>query len=248
VDLWITCILMPRLPFLSFMHPWSDSFSFFPVWKGIFYNYSTTSTSTSTTTTNTTLPEEKLGQQQQQQQQNWNIIVRFGNYDAPSTPYKNTTTTTTTATAMILQSHVFRFLLQHTSHCCDLYLMILSFTCVLPLLVLPRIWVFGYVQTLLLVVYGIQQLSCVPRAQKRGLEYALTPLLSSLPLGCIAWAESTLCRDVMMDVGGHVVFDACIGLSLLALYASHYTILTQRENTITATTTTASSSSSRQSQ
>ena len=50
-----------------------------------------------------------------------------------------------------------------------------------------------------------------------------------VPLGLLAWVEALACEQVMRPLGGHVLYDATIPLSLLALYAYGRAVQPQHE-------------------
>ena len=79
---------------------------------------------------------------------------------------------------------------------------------------------FTYVQTVLLIVFSINQL-CRPKEDK-GFAYYMYGLLVSLPLGIVGWMESTMCSSSIIHVGGHLVYDAYIPLSQIAFYLTCY--------------------------
>jgi len=77
---------------------------------------------------------------------------------------------------------------------------------------------FTYVQTVLLFAFSFNQL-CRPGKEKRAsFEYALFPMVTALPLIAIGWLESTQCDAFLVGIGGHLVYDAYIPISLIVFY------------------------------
>ena len=76
---------------------------------------------------------------------------------------------------------------------------------------------FTYVQSVLLIVFDMNEIWSKNREAK-GFEYALYPLLVGIPLGFIGWIESTLCSKGYVLLGGHLIYDAYIPLSMLFFY------------------------------
>jgi hypothetical protein len=75
---------------------------------------------------------------------------------------------------------------------------------------------FTYVQTILFAAFDINEV--MRPISEKGFEYGLYPLLLGIPLGVIGWAESTQCSSGIIDLGGHVIYDAYIPISMLIFY------------------------------
>lgn len=84
-----------------------------------------------------------------------------------------------------------------------------------------RQYAFTYVQTILMVVYHIDQLFFSTEKEKNCFEYMIVPIIMGLPVGFIGWMESTQCSSpsgVMEYLGGHFIYDAYIASSTLLVY------------------------------
>lgn len=79
---------------------------------------------------------------------------------------------------------------------------------------------FTYVQSILFLAFDVNEI-LRPREEK-GFEYALYPLLVGIPTGIVGWIESTMCTKGVIDIGGHLIYDAYIPLSILAFYMISY--------------------------
>lgn len=101
----------------------------------------------------------------------------------------------------------------------------------------PRKFDFTYVQTVLLMVFSLSQLT--RPSKEKDFVYGLFPLLLG-PIGVVAWIESTLCSKGVIDIGGHckqawtsvlfnaaklifflfsiVIYDAFIPISIAVFY------------------------------
>lgn len=82
---------------------------------------------------------------------------------------------------------------------------------------IPPQFGFTYVQTILLLAFSFNQLNR-QKEEKMTRAYALYPLLVSLPLNMIAWMESTMCSSFIIYVGGHLMYDGAIIVSLVVYY------------------------------
>eukprot|EP00534_Pseudo-nitzschia_fraudulenta_P000062 CAMPEP_0201125502 /NCGR_PEP_ID=MMETSP0850-20130426/21697_1 /ASSEMBLY_ACC=CAM_ASM_000622 /TAXON_ID=183588 /ORGANISM="Pseudo-nitzschia fraudulenta, Strain WWA7" /LENGTH=281 /DNA_ID=CAMNT_0047393551 /DNA_START=82 /DNA_END=927 /DNA_ORIENTATION=- len=79
---------------------------------------------------------------------------------------------------------------------------------------------FAYVQTILYIVFGLDQLMMSPeRKNKR--EYT-TFALVSIPPVVVSWNEALLCDAYFRSVGGHVLYDGVIIVSLVMQYIDCY--------------------------
>lgn len=76
---------------------------------------------------------------------------------------------------------------------------------------------FTYVQSVLFIVFDFNEIWNKDREEK-GFEHALYPILVGIPVGIIGWIESTLCSKGYILVGGHLIYDAYIPLSMLFFY------------------------------
>lgn len=96
---------------------------------------------------------------------------------------------------------------------------------IVPLAVIATVWNiqippqfgFTYVQTILLLAFSFNQLNR-PKEEKMTRAYALYPMLVSVPLNMIAWMESTMCSCFIIHVGGHLIYDSAIVVSLVVYY------------------------------
>ena len=75
---------------------------------------------------------------------------------------------------------------------------------------------FTFVQTILLVAFSLNQL--MRPKEEKGKFYALYPMIIGFPLSMIAWLESTQCSNVVIRIGGHLIYDAYIPISLSCYY------------------------------
>jgi len=86
----------------------------------------------------------------------------------------------------------------------------------------PRMYAFTYVQTFLMAAFALDQ-TMRPRAEKDSLAYALYPVVVSVPVTLMGWAESTMCtRFVRDNLYGHLAYDANIPVSMLVWYLACY--------------------------
>jgi hypothetical protein len=67
----------------------------------------------------------------------------------------------------------------------------------------PRKFGFTYVQTVLLMVFSLNQLT--RPSKEKDFVYGLYPLLVG-PIGVVGWIESTLCSKGVIDIGGHCTY------------------------------------------
>ena len=143
-----------------------------------------------------------------------------------------TTTTTTTISAQDILKEVFLserigfmvfyiFLLKaamrHTSWAGVMCVSILAY---LGNLAVTPSFAFTYVQTVLLVAFCWNQLN--RPVQEKGFAHFWYALWVSLPLGMIGWLESTMCSSFVIHLGGHLVYDAYIPISMLGFYLTCY--------------------------
>jgi hypothetical protein len=82
---------------------------------------------------------------------------------------------------------------------------------------IPQVFGFTYVQTVLLVLFSVAQLS--RPSEEKGFSYALYPAIVGLPLALISFLESTMCSAFVRDwLYGHLVYDAYIPVSIFIWY------------------------------
>lgn len=79
---------------------------------------------------------------------------------------------------------------------------------------------FTYVQTVLILCNGIESLGYQPSQKK--FEYALFALINT-PITLIGWTESLACSSILLQYGGHILYDyyiaiASIGFQLICWY------------------------------
>lgn len=79
---------------------------------------------------------------------------------------------------------------------------------------------FPYVQTVINVSFHISQLM-LPLDEKSSRFYMRIPLANVLPL-LVAWSEALFCDAFFRAAGGHMLYDASIVVSFLALYITEY--------------------------
>jgi len=85
----------------------------------------------------------------------------------------------------------------------------------------PLQFSFTYVQTVLLLAFSINQLSR-PTNEKQ-FAYGFYPLISGFPIILIGWLESTCCSRIpLRNIGGHLIYDAWIPVSLIGFYLTCY--------------------------
>merc|ERR1711862_50632 len=53
---------------------------------------------------------------------------------------------------------------------------------------------------------------------EKTMEYGLFPLLVAAPLSLIGWIESTTCSWFAIHIGGHLIYDAYIPISIILYY------------------------------
>mmetsp|Transcript_14179 Transcript_14179/g.21290 ORF Transcript_14179/g.21290 Transcript_14179/m.21290 type:complete len:273 (+) Transcript_14179:80-898(+) len=82
--------------------------------------------------------------------------------------------------------------------------------------IVPLQFGFTFVQTVLLFAFSVNQLMR-PDVEKDKV-YALYPMYVGCPLSVIAWIESTQCSNFVMAIGGHLIYDAYIPISMIYFY------------------------------
>ncbi|CAB9517614.1 expressed unknown protein [Seminavis robusta] len=76
---------------------------------------------------------------------------------------------------------------------------------------------FSYAQSVLFAGMSVDQL-LLPDSEK-GFEYALWPLITTVPSGIFAWLESTSCSsNSMMQQHGHLIYDVYMASSYILFY------------------------------
>ena len=83
-------------------------------------------------------------------------------------------------------------------------------------IIVPPQFGFTYVQTVLLFAFSFKQLMR-PDVEKNEI-YARYPIYVGCPLSVIAWIESTQCTNFVMGMGGHLIYDAYIVISMIYFY------------------------------
>jgi hypothetical protein len=81
-------------------------------------------------------------------------------------------------------------------------------------LLAPGRLAFTYVNCLLAIHGAINSLAFAPK----GRYYNASSVLLALPCAVVAWFEALSCERHLRPIGGHLVYDTVIPLSLLALY------------------------------
>ena len=90
---------------------------------------------------------------------------------------------------------------------------------------------FAYVQAVITVVFVSTQLT-LPK-EKKGFVYAAFAV-SFIPVTIVPWIESMACQSIASKLGGHLIFDVSIPLSLYASYLAswhHYSSLEKKGKT-----------------
>jgi hypothetical protein len=82
--------------------------------------------------------------------------------------------------------------------------------------IVPGQFGFTYTQTVLLFAFSLNQL--MRPSEEKTVEYARYPLMVGVPLSFIAWIESTQCSKFVMGIGGHLIYDAYIPISVIFFY------------------------------
>jgi len=86
-------------------------------------------------------------------------------------------------------------------------------------LLIPGQFGFTYVQTVLMVLFALNQLV----QKEKGFAYATYSAMVGFPVILIGWMESTQCSNFVKDrLYGHVVYDASIPILILFWYAVCY--------------------------
>lgn len=83
--------------------------------------------------------------------------------------------------------------------------------------VVPPVFGFSYVQTVLLWVAAGYDLFLRPASEKDA-SYDLFSCVVTAPIGLVAWVEAAGCDLFMSKLGGHVLYDATIPTSMLVYY------------------------------
>jgi len=92
-----------------------------------------------------------------------------------------------------------------------------AFCCWIGSLFVQTRFGFSYAQSVLFAGLSIDQL-LLPKSEK-GFEYALWPLITTLPNGAIAWIESLSCSSSpLMKQHGHLVYDVYMAISYIVFY------------------------------
>lgn len=73
---------------------------------------------------------------------------------------------------------------------------------------------FTYVNCVLAIHISINSLLFAPK----GAYYTASSIILSLPTAVVAWLEALTCERLIRPIGGHLVYDVTIPLSLLTLY------------------------------
>jgi hypothetical protein len=86
----------------------------------------------------------------------------------------------------------------------------------------PQQFGFTYVQTVLLLAFSVNQL--LRPSNEKEFAYALFPMIAGFPVSVIAWIESTMCSKGVLDIGGHLIYDAYIPLASMAFYMIYWAV------------------------
>jgi len=81
---------------------------------------------------------------------------------------------------------------------------------------LPLQFRFTYVQTILFLTFSLNEM--LKPVHEKNMEYALFPLIVGLPLLLVGWIESTQCSNFVMSMGGHLIYDAYISVSVICFH------------------------------
>ena len=85
--------------------------------------------------------------------------------------------------------------------------------------IVPPVFSFSYVQTVLLWVASGYDLFRRPAAEKDAF-YDLFACIVTVPIGLVAWVEGCGCDSFMTKIGGHLLYDATIPVSMFVYYAA----------------------------
>ena len=97
----------------------------------------------------------------------------------------------------------------------------LSLASLLGQMFVPQYFGFTYVQTVLMLVQSINQLS--RKKQEKDFMYAVNPILVGIPVTLVGWMESTQCTSFVKDkLYGHLVYDGFIPFGMLTWYVVCY--------------------------
>jgi hypothetical protein len=92
----------------------------------------------------------------------------------------------------------------------------LSIVSALTNLLVPINFGFSYVQLVLFLAFDIKELA--RPEEEKGFEYALYPAIVGIPLAFVGWLESTMCSKGVINLGGHLIYDAYIPIAILSFY------------------------------
>lgn len=94
---------------------------------------------------------------------------------------------------------------------------IVAVLCWLGSILMQVRFAFSYTQAVLFTGLSIDQLM-LPEKEK-GFEYALWPLMTTLPSGVLAWVEGTACTtSPLMQRHGHIIYDVIMSGSYIIFY------------------------------
>ncbi|KAL3931673.1 MAG: hypothetical protein SGBAC_011199 [Bacillariaceae sp.] len=97
-------------------------------------------------------------------------------------------------------------------------------------LIVPSRFGFSYTQAVLFGGMSLDQIFFVPLKQQQTLEYALWPLITTLPNGAWAWFECTACTThPWMIQYGHILYDAYMVSSYTLFYLFFWWMEHQRK-------------------
>jgi len=83
---------------------------------------------------------------------------------------------------------------------------------------IPAKFGFAYAQCCFFLSFSIDQLLSIPK-EKKGLAFALYPLVTVVPSLIISWYEATACStSTIMRLYGHVIYDGFMALSYIFFY------------------------------
>lgn len=94
---------------------------------------------------------------------------------------------------------------------------LIAFACWIGSMFMQVRFGFSYTQSVLFAGLSVDQLM-LPKGDK-GFEYALWPLITTLPNGIFAWVESLKCSSSpLMQQHGHLVYDVYMATSYIVFY------------------------------
>lgn len=85
---------------------------------------------------------------------------------------------------------------------------------------IPPQFGFTYTQTVLFLAHAINELTRPPR--EKGWEYAVYPMMVSVPVAIMGWVEPLACTAFYKGIGGHFWYDTTIGIGIVSFYITSF--------------------------